>query len=185
MPEMPVPAAELADMDNQLSGKSVEELMRMDPKFITRAILGLDGMMAQMNQKCINTQAQISADTGELAMLDKQIADFERKLDNLNKSLTNNQARRQQLDQDLKQSTHTITSTVRETENVMAKARSMARRLASKSATDKLSTSRGYTTTISTREYIAAPAKNIGRTGLLATQKQLAATGGGKGVAAE
>lgn len=57
------------------------------------------------------------------------------------------------------------------------------RRMARKAASDHLTTTRGFTTGVTTRDYITAPPKNIGRTGLQETQRSIgSAQGTGKQV---
>lgn len=62
---------------------------------------------------------------------------------------------------------------VRDAEALFSKARMLNRRMARRAASDHLTTMRGFTTTETTREYISAAPKNIGRKGLHETTSKL------------
>jgi len=164
---------ELGETMNAMKKMSIQEIMRQDPKFIERAINGLDKMMSQLAQRKASAEKQIADDRREIEGIDKEIGMFHQKLKTVSEHLDGKKQERERLGSEYEASSKAITSTVRDAEALFSKARMLNRRMARRAASDHLTTMRGFTTTETTREYISAAPKNIGRKGLHETTSKL------------
>jgi len=134
--------------------------------------------MSSLAQRKLNAEKQIAEDRRAIEDLDKELGMFRSRLDATTAHLEAKREERAALRAELGQSSEQITDAVRSAEALFSKARMLNRRMARNAASDHLSTTRGFTTKVTTRDYIAAPPRNIGRAGLAG------ATGGDLGARA-
>ncbi|CAG9464552.1 unnamed protein product [Pedinophyceae sp. YPF-701] len=143
-------SADVEDLNRTMSSMKIEDLVKQDPKFIERAINGLDKMMDNITKRRKDREMQIQRDNHTIEGLDKEISMYEEKLGKVKASLAEKQAERNRLAAELATCTGSISSTVHNAESAFAKARLLNRKIARQTASDRLAESRGFDATVPT-----------------------------------
>lgn len=106
--------------------------------------------MGGLVQKKAQLTAQIAADREELARIDAELSSYRKKLEDVQSELKEKTEKRDKLKEDHESSAGRIKGTVKGAADLLQQARIMSRKISRQSASDRLTESRGYTSTVPT-----------------------------------